>query len=77
MVSLQFFRIVATIFAAVNQAFKQLYDRVDITKIRYIFPTIRILGRIVQMYTDLTAFFHLLKSDANSESVTHLRLETL
>ena len=33
--------------------FKQLYERVYITTIRYIFPTILIIGRIVQMYADL------------------------
>ena len=32
---------------------RQLYERVHITTIRYIFPTIRIVGRILQMYTDL------------------------
>ena len=36
--------------------FKQLYERVYITTVRYIFPTIRIVDRIVQMYTDLKKY---------------------
>ena len=57
MISLQLFRIVATIFAADYKHFKQLYDRVYITTIRYIFPTIQIVGQIVQMYIDLRNIF--------------------
>ena len=49
---LQFFGIVGPNFAAVNQTF--WYEWVYITTLRYIlFPTTRIAGRIVQMYTDV------------------------
>ena len=40
--------------------FKQLYERVYITAILNIFPTIRIVGRIAQMYTDLNEIIRLI-----------------
>ena len=36
-----------------TRRFKQLYERVYITTICYIYPTIRIAGQIIQMYIDL------------------------
>ena len=53
LITLQFSRIVGTIFVAVNQTFKQLYKSIYITKIHYLFSAVRIVGWIVQMYTDL------------------------
>ena len=48
-----FFELQLQFLQLLTRHFKQLYERVYITTIRYIFPTIRIVGRIVQMYTDL------------------------
>ena len=48
-----FFELSLQFLQLLTRRFKQLYERVCITTIRYIFPTIRIVGRTVQMYTDL------------------------
>ena len=68
MISLQFFQIVATIFASVNQTFKQLYERLYITRIRNVLTAIRIVGQIVQICTNLYKekkylFFDVMKND--------------
>ena len=49
-------KLVGRCFLALLNKVKQLYQRVYITTISYIFPTIRTVGQMVQMYTDHNCF---------------------